>query len=90
MRFLFYVKEAGAPGEWEVRSSLTGTQTFPSKEAALAAARQLCRKHWEERSWPCGVRLRGPDGVWSSVERIGDGARDVGTGRKLGKYPRKP
>jgi hypothetical protein len=85
MRFFFYVKEAGASGEWEVRSSLTGTQSFPSKEAALAAARHLCRKHWEDRSWPCGVRLRGPDGVWSSVERFGDGARDVGTGRKLGK-----
>jgi hypothetical protein len=89
MRFFFYVSEAESHGEWEVKSSLTGTQTFPSREAALAAARQLCRKHWEERSWPCGVRLRGPDGIWSSVERFGDGAKNVGTGRKLGKSPRK-
>lgn len=48
-----------------MHSSLQGPQNgFSTRDAALLAARQSCRRHREDSVEPCGVHVQGADGEW--------------------------
>ena len=65
MRFYYYVASTADPQAWEVHSSLQAAQNgFSTRDAALLAARQSCRRHWEDRVEPCGVRVQDAEGEW--------------------------
>jgi hypothetical protein len=72
MRFYFYATERD-DGQWELHSSLTSQPTaYPNREAALLAAKQNCRRHWEVHGTACGVRVRTQDGSWIDEHLEGD------------------
>ena len=74
MRYYYYVAATADPQLWEVRSSLhPSVQACATREAALATARQLCRRQWEEQGTPCGVRVQNSAGEWVDESLLGDG-----------------
>jgi hypothetical protein len=73
MRTYVYVIAPPGTDAWQLRTTLqTTAQAFESRTQALAAARQLCRWQWEERSRPCGVRVQNDAGEWVDDVLFGD------------------
>lgn len=71
MRFFYYVSPL-PDGQWELVSSLEPRPArHATREEALAAARQGCRRHWEQLGYPCGVRVRDGD-AWVEDHLLGD------------------
>lgn len=72
MRFYYYATDV-KDGTWTLHSSLESEPLrFPNKDAALAAARANCRKHWESYGTPCGVRIQAEEGSWIDQHVIGE------------------
>jgi tRNA U54 and U55 pseudouridine synthase Pus10 len=77
MRFYYYATEL-EDGKWSLHSSLEQKPlVHASKEAALAAARSNCRKHWETHGTPCGIRLKSKAGDWIDELVVGDAGRSA-------------
>jgi len=71
MRFFYYVSPL-PDGQWELVSSLEPKPgRYPTREEALAAARQGCRRQWEDHGFPCGVRLRDAE-AWVDDHLVGE------------------
>ncbi|MEO7252139.1 MAG: hypothetical protein ABIW30_05970 [Arenimonas sp.] len=65
MRFFYYVIPAATPEHWEIRSSLKSPgEIYASRDLAILAARQGCRRQAEELGRRCGVRIESDDGAW--------------------------
>jgi hypothetical protein len=71
MRFFYYVSPL-PDGQWELVPSLEPKAArLPTREEALAAARQGCRRQWENHGFPCGVRIRETE-TWIEDHLVGD------------------
>jgi hypothetical protein len=74
MRFYYYAIP-GAGETWEIHSSLEDAHSVhESRELAILAAKARCRRHWEEKGTPCGVRIRIDEGRWEDHELFGPDA----------------
>ena len=74
MRFYYYVTPTADPQAWEVHASLQPPlDGFNTRDAALLAARQSCRRRWEDRAESCGVRVQDADGEWVDDLLFGEG-----------------
>jgi hypothetical protein len=71
MRFYYYAIP-GTGDQWVIHSAQEGVHSIhESKEAAMRAASARCRRHWEERGTPCGVRIRLDADTWEDRELYG-------------------